>query len=49
MPEVVRFHQLGGPEILSWKSCRRNVMVQAKLGADPGIGVNRTESMFYRG
>jgi NADPH:quinone reductase-like Zn-dependent oxidoreductase len=50
MPTIVRFHEIGGPEILKLEELRRQ---------DPGkgevrlrvkaLGLNRAESLFYRG
>jgi NADPH:quinone reductase-like Zn-dependent oxidoreductase len=50
MPKVVRFHETGGPEVLKFEDA---------LAPEPGkgevrlkvqaIGLNRAESMFYRG
>jgi len=50
MPTIVRFHQLGGPEILKLEELptqepgKGEVRLRVKA-----VGLNRAESMFYRG
>lgn len=50
MPKVVRFHEVGGPEVLKFENVRApepgRGEVRLKVEA---IGLNRAESMFYRG
>jgi NADPH:quinone reductase-like Zn-dependent oxidoreductase len=50
MPQVIRFHQTGGPEVLEFVTIAAqqpgNGEVRLKVQA---IGLNRAESMFYRG
>ena len=50
MPQVVRFHETGGPEVLKFEDVSPQQPgigeVRLKVRA---IGLNRAESMFYRG
>src|SRR5260370_25879877 len=50
MPKVVRFHETGGPEVLQFEDVPPQQPgkgeVRLKVRA---IGLNRAESMFYRG
>src|SRR4051794_21688155 len=50
MPKVIRFHQTGGPEVLKIEDVTPQQPgkgeVRLKVQA---IGLNRAESMFYRG
>jgi NADPH:quinone reductase-like Zn-dependent oxidoreductase len=50
MPKVVRFHETGGPEVLKFEDVQPQQPgkgeVRLKVQA---IGLNRAESMFYRG
>ena len=50
MPKIVRFHEIGGPEVLKFEDVAtqepKSGEVRLKVKA---IGLNRAESMFYRG
>jgi NADPH:quinone reductase-like Zn-dependent oxidoreductase len=50
MPQAIRFHEIGGPEVLKFEETATqqpgNGEVRLKVKA---IGLNRAESMFYRG
>lgn len=50
MPQVIRFHQTGGPEVLQFETIAApqpgNGEIRLKVQA---IGLNRAESMFFRG
>ena len=50
MPKIVRFHQLGGPEVLKIEELPSNQPGEneARLRVQ-AIGLNRAESMFYHG
>ena len=49
MPKIVRFHEIGGPEVLRIEEQPsrqpRNSEVRVKVQA---VGLNRAESMFMR-
>ena len=50
MPKIVRFHELGGPEVLRFdeialqKPGKGEVRIKVEA-----VGLNRAESMFYHG
>jgi NADPH:quinone reductase-like Zn-dependent oxidoreductase len=50
MPKVVRFHETGGPEVLKFEDVppQQPGKGEVKLKVQ-AIGLNRAESMFYRG
>lgn len=50
MPKVIRFHQLGGPENLKFEEepSREPGHGEARLRVQ-AVGLNRAESLFYRG
>jgi NADPH:quinone reductase-like Zn-dependent oxidoreductase len=50
MPKVVRFHETGGPEVLKFEdvSLAQPGTGEVRLKVQ-AIGLNRAESMFYRG
>jgi NADPH:quinone reductase-like Zn-dependent oxidoreductase len=50
MPKIVRFHELGGPEVLriEEESSRQPGKGEARLRVQ-AVGLNRAESMFMRG
>ena len=50
MPKVVRFHELGGPEVLRFEEIpsRQPGQGEVKLRVQAS-GLNRAESVYYRG
>jgi NADPH:quinone reductase-like Zn-dependent oxidoreductase len=50
MPKVVRFHETGGPEVLRFEDVALQQPGKGELRLKvQAIGLNRAESMFYRG
>ena len=50
MPKAVRFHTLGGPEVLRFEdvSIRHPVAGEVRIAVE-AVGLNRAESMYYHG
>ena len=50
MPKVVRFHQLGGPEVLKFEDqpARHPQAGEVRIRVK-AVGLNRAESMYFRG
>jgi NADPH:quinone reductase-like Zn-dependent oxidoreductase len=50
MPKAIRFHEIGGPEVLKFEDVpsRQPGKGEVRLSVQ-AIGINRAESMFYRG
>jgi NADPH:quinone reductase-like Zn-dependent oxidoreductase len=50
MPKVVRFHKLGGPEVLQIEEVQVRHPEAGEVAIDvAAVGLNRAESMYYRG
>jgi NADPH:quinone reductase len=50
MPKAVRFHRLGGPEVLQIEEVPVRRPEAGEVGIDvAAVGLNRAESMYYRG
>src|ERR1700761_6732735 len=50
MPKAVRFHKLGGPEVLQIEEVPVRHPQAGEIAIDvAAVGLNRAESMFYRG
>jgi NADPH:quinone reductase len=50
MPKAVRFHKLGGPEVLQIEEVPVRQPEAGEVAIDvSAVGLNRAESMFYRG
>jgi NADPH:quinone reductase-like Zn-dependent oxidoreductase len=50
MPKAIRFNQLGGPEVLHIENLpKRQPGPQEVLLKVEAVGLNRAESMYYRG
>jgi NADPH:quinone reductase-like Zn-dependent oxidoreductase len=50
MPKIVRFHQLGGPENLKFEELPSQEPGKGEVRLRvQAVGLNRAESMFYRG
>ncbi len=50
MSKVVRFHEVGGPEVLKFEEVPAPAPGRGEVRLKvQGIGLNRAESMFYRG
>ena len=50
MPTIVRFHELGGPEVLKFEDLPSSSLERARCGCGcSAAGFNRAEALFYRG
>jgi NADPH:quinone reductase-like Zn-dependent oxidoreductase len=50
MPKAVRFHKLGGPEVLQIEDVAARHPEMGEVAIDvAAVGLNRAESMYYRG
>jgi NADPH2:quinone reductase len=50
MPKAVRFHKLGGPEVLQIEEVPVRRPEAGEVAIDvAAVGLNRAESMYYRG
>jgi NADPH:quinone reductase len=50
MPQAVRFHKLGGPEVLQIEEVQVRHPEAAEVAIHvAAVGLNRAESMYYRG
>ena len=50
MPKAVRFHQLGGPEVLTVEEVTLREPAKGEVALDVvAVGLNRAESMFFHG
>ena len=50
MPKAVRFHKLGGPEVLQIEEVQVRHPEAGEVAVDvAAVGLNRAESMYYRG
>lgn len=50
MPKAIRFHQLGGPEVLQFEDVPRRQPAEGEVVLKvEAVGLNRAESMYYHG